>query len=309
MSLLDANLYDTAAVMLHDGEELSDNEKAKRKALFLEGLIRFLDIYAQTEIGDGIELDIIKIALHINSPAFENDDLYAISSLNDIYSLCETLTLAGLPIWRFLKLSAYQQKIFETSYEKYLLQIREKQKDICPCFNCVWYRTLETPFGILETCAKPEIERSFERKSAHDVRKIKNCKWQTTLDKIPDIIEQLQPKDYLTKQRKEEFLRAIEPAREKFRKNLIKDDFRIPKELSETELISLEKQYDALEDLGQAIQNKRTYSERQTELRKAMYLESMIRFFEQYALCELGSNYIADISKLHYILMLWNHPK
>ena len=81
MSLIEANLYPQAAVMLHYGIELSDENKAERKAIFLEGLIRFLDIYAQTEIGEGIQIDIMKTALYVNSARFENDDLYEVDSV------------------------------------------------------------------------------------------------------------------------------------------------------------------------------------------------------------------------------------
>ena len=62
MLFSDANLFPQAAVMLHDGEELSDRKKSELKAIYLEALIRFLDIYANDEIGGNVEIDITKIA-------------------------------------------------------------------------------------------------------------------------------------------------------------------------------------------------------------------------------------------------------
>lgn len=63
MSLLEANWCPQAAVILNNRKEISDGKKAELKAAFLEGLIRFLDIYSQTEIGEGIQIDIMKIRI------------------------------------------------------------------------------------------------------------------------------------------------------------------------------------------------------------------------------------------------------
>jgi hypothetical protein len=90
----------------------------------------------------------------------------------------------------------------------------------------------------------------------------------------------------------------INTARNKFRKSQQKDSFRIPIELNSQEIIDLNKQYDAITDLLCAVGNKRTYTERQNELRKAMYTEGTIRFFEMYAKCELGSDFVADIKNI-----------
>ena len=84
----------------------SDLEKSKIKALYIEGMINFLEIYAQSEIGE-IEVNIPAIALFINSPEFENVDCCEIKNIEDVYKSLEIETLMGLPIWRFLKLSEY----------------------------------------------------------------------------------------------------------------------------------------------------------------------------------------------------------
>ena len=192
MSLLDANWCPEAAVMLHDGKEISDKKKAELKALFLEGLIRFLDIYSQTEIGgEDIKIDITKVALHINSAQFENDDLYAISTIDDVYRLCESLTIAGLPLWRFLRLSDYQSRIFESGYNELLISAKLKAANDCPCYGCIWYEETDTFLGVLRRCNKPEIEISWDRKAAHEPDKIKKCKWLTTLEVIPKAAEKL----------------------------------------------------------------------------------------------------------------------
>lgn len=293
MSLTEANWCPEAATMLHNGEKLTDKRKAELKALFLEGLIRFLDIYSQTEIGEGVQIDIMKVALFVNSPRFENEDLYSISSIDDVYELCEMLTLAGLPIWRFLRLSEYQSRIFESGYTEILVSAKMKAAEERPCYGCIWYRETETFLGLLRECQKPRTDANFERKETHNPDAIKKCKWLTTLDTIPDAVENI-----ALSFRKREFLNAVEPAREKFKKSLLKDSFRIPKSLTDKETVTLDKEYDPIEDLGRAWNNERTFTERQIEIRKAMYIEGMIRFFEMYAKCELGTRYIADIKNI-----------
>lgn len=292
MSLIDENLFPQAAVMLHDGVEISDERKAEIKATFIEGLVRFLGIYAETEIGEGIQIDITKVALHVNSARFENDDLYCIESIDDVYRLLEQLTIAGLPIWRFLRLTDYQKRIFESGYSELLVSAKMKAAAERPCYGCIWFDEFETPFGVLRKCRKPETEFEIYRRGSIDPDVITECKWCTTLDKIPDEVEALD-KFYKSK-----FINSLESARNNFRRKLNEDPFRIPKELSDKEKVDLDTCYDPILDLACAFNNLKTKSTRQTEIRRAMYIEGMIRFFEIYAQCEVGNGYIADIKNI-----------
>lgn len=292
MSLIDENLFPQAAVMIHDGVEISGERQAEIKAIFIEGLVRFLGIYAETEIGEGIQIDITKVALHVNSARFENDDLYCINSIDDVYRLLEQLTIAGLPIWRFLRLTNYQKRIFESGYSELLASSKMKAAAERPCYGYVWFDEFETPFGILRECRKPETEFETYRRGAIDPDTITECKWCTTLDRIPDKIRKLRD-FYRTR-----FMNSVESARNKFRRKLNEDPFRIPKELSDDENVELETHYDPILDLACAFKNYKTKSGRQTEIRRAMYIEGMIRFFDMYAKCEIGNSFIADIKNI-----------
>ena len=300
MSLIDANWAPQVTVMLHDGKEISNEKNAELKALFIEGLIRFLDIYAQTEIGEGIQIDMTKIALHINSPSFENDDLYAIHSIEDVFKFCETLAIAGLPLWRFLRLSKYQSRIFESGYHELLISLKKKTAEEKPCYGCVWYQEEETFIGTLRKCSKPETEDIFsaKRRGPHNPNEIKICKWLTTLDHIPKAAECLPEHNISRFDYKGNFFKALESARARFKKELEADPFRIPKTLPKEAVIDLNETYDPMMDFCLAFGNKRTNTERQGELRKAMYIEGMVRFFENFAQCELGSSYVANIKNI-----------
>lgn len=290
-----------AADILHD-TELSDEEKSKRKGIFLEGLIRFLDIYTQTEIAEGIELDITKIALHINSSVFENDDLYAIESIEDVYRLCESLAIAGLPLWRFCKLNDFQSMMLEKQYKELLKEINEVGiKNKC-CYNCIWYDEIETFLGTLYKCNKPRTDFSWHNyeREAFDPEETKVCKWHTSLDDIPDCVNDLEdmPGILQRNELKENFLNSIAPAREKYRKKLEKDNYRIPQFLPEDEQIDVSTEYESLSDIGRIMNGKRGKIEMQQDIRRAMYTEGMIRFFGLYAECELGTGFVADITNI-----------
>lgn len=292
MALDTLNWCPKATVVLHDGVELSDERKSELKAIYLEGFIRFLNIYAQTEIGEGFELDITKIGLFVNSSRFENDDLYCYSSIDDIFRLCEILVLQGLPIWRFLKLDVWNEEMLEKSYKRLLTATKKKAATISPCYDCIWYSELDTFLGVLRRCVKPSFRCNWEKQSSYDPNSVKECEWQTTLTKIPEAVESLSLLN------RKQFENSIPEARKRFQKKLEEDPFRLPRNLSEKESVDLNTQYDALLDFACVCRNERSKSEMQYDIRKAMCVEGMIRFFEMYAKCELGSDYIADVKNI-----------
>lgn len=294
MSFADSNWCPQAAVMLHNGFEISPEMQIERKSVFLEGLIRFLEIYAQTEIGEGMEIDIMKVALYINSPSFENDDLYSIESIDDVYSLLEVLTISGLPVWRFLKLSEYQKRIFEAGYSDLLITAKERVMNERPCYGCIWYKEEESFLGIMRMCNRPRVTIEFHRRGAHNPNNIVECEWLTTMTKVPDAINN----NDILHSIKRQFIDRIESARKRFQEKVSRDPFRIPLELEDVDIVDLNKTYGALENMACASNNKRTPLERQYEIRRAMFTEGMIRFFEIYAKNEMGSRYIADIKNI-----------
>ena len=295
MSMIEANWLPNAGDMVY-GKSLSDKKKAEIKAMYIEALIKFTDIYAQTELGDDIEIDIMKVALYVNSPQFENQNVYTYRNINDIYKELETLVLAGLPIWRFLRLSPYQREIFEADYQKLLVELQNEAAKKCPCYGCIWYREDSTIMGNIAKCGKPSIgfRTSFER-TVFTPEKIKSCEWLTTLDTVPT--EALDKHNIVGFDRGR-FIDEIPTARKRYTSQLYKDAFCIPKTLSDAETVDLSEETDLLMDFALALGNKRTKSERKKELRKAMYMEGMIRFFEIFARSEIGNNYVADIKKI-----------
>lgn len=295
MDLNNANIFLQAAEMIHKNK-ITKEQKLLIKAMFIEALIDFTNIYAQIEIGDSIEMDLQKISLYVNSPIFENEDVFYIKNIEDIYKRLEFEVLNGLPLWRFLKLTKYQNKIFEGMYSQTLKDIKDKKEKLSPCYTCVWYNKFHTDFGTIEECKKSSwLERNFGSRSEGclEPEKVKHCKFHTTLENVPDMSK------YREFERNK-ILRDVEYARERFNRNIekLEDIYMIPEKMNNEDMINLEKDIDIWEDFGRAYRNKRTITERKKEIRMAMYLEGMYRFFECYAKMEIGNEFVPNVKEI-----------
>lgn len=120
-SLSDFNEFSCIGSMLNK-KELSPYMIQKRKYLYLEGMVRFLELYGKNEIGE-VEVDIEKISLWINSSHFENVDIYRITGINKVFEMLENDLMNNVPLFRFLKLSDYQRAIFEQDHHDRLKTI------------------------------------------------------------------------------------------------------------------------------------------------------------------------------------------
>ena len=171
-----------------NNEKLTNNQIQERKFLYIEGLIRFLEIYAQNEIGN-VEVDIEKIALWVNSPAFENVDIYKITSIDKVYEMLTTDIIdKNVPLYRFLKLSKYQLDLLEKEHYNIILNDFLIDSKKYPCLKCIWYENDETSFGTLSKCNCPisDLTNNFTntRRGFLDItdKKQTKCKFITTVD-------------------------------------------------------------------------------------------------------------------------------
>jgi hypothetical protein len=290
-------------------QELTPYQIQERKFLYIEGLIRFLELYAQNEIGN-VEVDIEKIALWVNSPYFENVDIYKITSIDKVYEmLTEDILDKNIPLYRFLKLSDYQLRIMEKEHKNILLQNFYEDASKYPCLKCIWYHTSLTQFGQTSTCRLPNSVKNGSRfvtvrQGYLDItsEEHRNCKFITMLDNYEQFLNDFVygridscvgfDSDDKVKRRVKEYLGEFE------NKLNYLDNSYIPIVISKTEKVDLAEEIDCLADLGRAFNNKLPMADMQRNLRFAIFLEAMIRFVEIYAQMELGTDFIADISKI-----------
>lgn len=279
------------------------DDKLSKKSIYIEGLIRFLELYATNEIGE-VEADIQKVSLWVNSPKFENIDIRKITDITSVYKMLEEDIINNIPIHRFLKLSSYQSKILEREHYDTLLNEYNKDCEEYPCLKCIWYDNGATSLGSFSKCTIHDIRElvinhSFmsPRQSYLDIEKYKNCKCCTTLTNVPDILlEHISDGHRFNKIKSSE----IEMARNRL-SNKIKnlDNSYIPITVDEEDIIDLSEKDDSISDLCRVFGNKQAKSEMRNNLRNAMMLEAMIKFFDVYAQTEVGTDYQANISNIN----------
>ena len=287
--------------------KLTEYQIQKRKFLYIEGLIRFLELYAQNEIGN-VEVDIEKIALWVNSPSFENVDIYRIKNIESVYNMLSTeLIDYNIPLYRFLKLSKYQFEICEKEHFDQIQQSFAKDCEKYPCLKCIWYENSETAFGTLSKCKLPKEKITGEmmthRQGYHDItlKKNRTCKYCTTAEGKDEFIRK-----YITNNKKiwSNYDRCSikndieELYQEWVNKVNCLDNSYIPQYIPNDLHVSLTEKTDWVEDFCRVFGNKKGKNEMKTNLRFAIFLETMIKFVEIYAQTEIGSDYIADISSI-----------
>lgn len=259
-------------------------DSQERKFLYLEGIIRFLELYAKNEIGD-VEVDIEKVALWINSPYFENVDLQKIKNIESVYEMLSNDLLNNVPLYRFLKLSDYQYKILEQDHYDNVLADFEIDCNKYACYRCIWYINGVSQIGKYNKCRMP----LNNKRGYHKI--VNNCKYCCTITDT----------NWADKFIKDKFLRSrINQDIKTYTNDWIKkvkslDNSNIPIEIGR---INLAEPIDAFSEITRVFNGKKTTSELKNNIRYAMFLEAMIKFVEVYAQTELGSDYEASISKI-----------
>lgn len=309
MNLSDANVFQPMANILY-GKNLSEETIRKKKAIYIEGMIRFLEYYATNEIGN-VELDIEKISLVVNSPLFENVDVRNITDIWSVFKIMEQAVIHNIPIHRFLKLSPYQQKFLEENYRNNLKTDFLAECEKYPCLKCLFFKEETTSLGLTRKCNRDSmlslqhsgcrIEHFLPyRQGFLHIEEHTKCKYCTTPDSIPKTI--------INKNTPPEMKAHIEALLAEFKKSfdrklMTMENSSIPLEISETDKIDLtfnnpDNPVDWMLDFARAFGNKQTQSEMFENLQRAVVFKEMISFAEIYAQTELGSNYIADIATI-----------
>ena len=75
----------------------SERVRELKKALYLEGFIKFVDLYIKTEIGNDFSVDISKSVLYLEKNEFEFE------SEEELFQNLENMILDGFPLKNFIK--------------------------------------------------------------------------------------------------------------------------------------------------------------------------------------------------------------
>lgn len=304
------NEFSCVGAMLNNQSELSEQEKRERKFMYIEGLVRFLELYAQNEIGD-VEIDIEKINLWVNSPYFENVDLYQITSIEKVYEmLTADLIDRNIPLYRFLKLDDYKLRLFETEHREQLIRDFDTDCKNYQCLKCIWYTVEETAFGRCSkcNCDTAALAGQFHtvRRGYHDItdNANRNCVYVTTVENYDEFVDKyIEHNVHITHNFGHNGRISLRESAENYRKLWIQklenlDNSYIPTFIPDAYKTLLTEEFDLMNDLARVFGNKQGLRDMQQNLRQAIFLEAMIKFVEIFAQTEIGSDYYANISAI-----------
>ncbi len=155
----------------------SERKMENLRAMFLEGYIKFAEVFAQSELGN-MEIDIAKLALYIYSPEFNLQVAYQVKSIDDIYKLIEDDILNGMPIWRFFKCSEKTMQVLENAFN-HEVEVEVKQY---LCKQCQYLKEKFHDLGHYCVCTNRQREYKLGR-GYHDYREITDCEFFKRIEK------------------------------------------------------------------------------------------------------------------------------
>ena len=296
-----ANSLGGLANMLYD-KSVDSKTKFKNKCLYIEGLVRFLEMYATNEIGN-YEVDITKVALWVNSPRFENIDCYNIRGIFGVFKSIETDIINNVPMYRFLRLPDSVLSILEREHHNQLIEDFKKDCTELPCLGCIFYKTEYMSLGTIRNCSlEPYKYNDMRYRERFNPNRYKKCKFCThSNEPLPNSVTELIDKcdNSCFRRSAKELNGLIESCRKSFDDMVANlDNSMIPVRIPNYLDIDLTCDDDVITDFARIFKDKKPLSEMRTNLRTAMFIEAMIRFIDIYAQTEIGSDYVADISKI-----------
>jgi len=129
-----------------------NNKQFIQKLYFFEALKEFLLIYAHSNIGGEIEIDVEEVANYLESERFLIQIGMNKYTRDEIFKLLEEDLLSGMPVWKFLKLTKFQYNYLKVELEELSEYNNRKIQADYLCPTCIFYEISETSFGTHITC-------------------------------------------------------------------------------------------------------------------------------------------------------------
>ncbi len=168
-------VYVEMSAILNGKRPPSERKLEEQRAMFLEGYIRFAEIFAQSELGD-MEIDIAKLAMYIFSPEFKYQLTYQINNIDDVYKIIEEDILNGMPIWRYFKCSKSAMQILEDTFKRDVEEEERKIREKYICKRCKYLKEKYLDLGYTCKCTSDK-KWQLKRQGFHDYTKVKTCKY------------------------------------------------------------------------------------------------------------------------------------
>ena len=142
-----------------------------KQLMVCAAIIEILQIFADTEIGGQYEIDYGKITDYVNS--FKcSADYFECQTKEEVYERFTQDIYAGLPVWRWLKLSEWTMKMVERTFED---ECQAEYQEMCKkykCLTCKYYEAQHTRLGVLSKCNyRKEEPGKMHNRHRHSLRR------------------------------------------------------------------------------------------------------------------------------------------
>ncbi len=151
---------------------MTPNEKLIIQLRFYQAVVDVVRTFGEMEIGE-CEVDEEAVANYVASFKFVND-LWGISSKEDIYQKLTDDIINGWPVWDFLKLSDWKRNMLDREFRRKAEEERARLEQEYKCYTCKWLEEKETSLGIFRKCKKPRDGFEMKRREYFDPKK--RCK-------------------------------------------------------------------------------------------------------------------------------------
>lgn len=138
--------------------------------LFLKAFVEFISVWANEEVGSGVEIDFIKLYRYVSNDNFflENFDASKADE-NEALELAlkkvEDMVLTGFPVWDYLKVPEWTKTMLEKTFKAETMAKREEATKKYPCLTCGYFSQSYFALGSIDECHNEEL--IAQRKEKH----------------------------------------------------------------------------------------------------------------------------------------------
>lgn len=127
-------------------------DKELLRILSISSAIReMLEIFAEQEIGNNIEIDEEALAEYMSSERCIADYFEA-KTKEEMYEIFLKQLLNGYPVWQMLKVSDWTKNMLNREFQKEIEEQDRKMKESYACLSCKYYSCVEVELGALHRC-------------------------------------------------------------------------------------------------------------------------------------------------------------
>ena len=140
-----------------------------------------VELFAETELGSGCEIDVDAVEAYCDSARFHLVDMWGIDNKEEIYRAVTDDILAGYPVWQLLKIPEWTKNMLEREFAAEEARKRKELERKYKCYTCRHFVEQETGLGTWLECKwkPPETEKHrfmLKRTAGADFKFKRRCK-------------------------------------------------------------------------------------------------------------------------------------